>query len=180
VPCDVAIVAAGAWTTRLLAPLDVKLPLTTRGLQMILTERAPAALEPVVSRMGGQLSLKQLADGAYLIGGGWPGEIPDESAGRGRVLDASVRGSLAVARSVYSPLADRAAAQSWVGIEAFTPDDVPHLGPVPGVEGLLVAAGFCGHGFALAPTVGDILARLALGHDPLSHLWKGLRACRSS
>jgi glycine/D-amino acid oxidase-like deaminating enzyme len=51
---------------------------------------------------------------------------------------------------------------------------LPILGAVPGIEGLLVAAGFSGHGFALAPTVGDILGRLALGHDPLSHLWKRL------
>jgi sarcosine oxidase, subunit beta len=52
------------------------------------------------------------------------------------------------------------------------------LGPVPGIGGLLVAAGFSGHGFALVPTVGDVLARLALGLDPLVHLWRGLGAAR--
>ena len=55
------------------------------------------------------------------------------------------------------------------------PDDLPVLGPVPGVDGLLVAAGFSGHGFALCPVVGDILARLALGHDGRADLWRGLR-----
>lgn len=69
---------------------------------------------------------------SYLIGGGWPGEIPDESARRGRVLDDGVAGSLAVARSIYTPLARRAVAQRWVGIEAFTPDELSILGPVPG------------------------------------------------
>jgi glycine/D-amino acid oxidase-like deaminating enzyme len=52
------------------------------------------------------------------------------------------------------------------------------LGPVNGVDGLLVAAGFSGHGFALVPTVGDVLARLALGLDPLAHLWRGLGPAR--
>jgi len=178
VSCDVAIVAAGAWTARLLAPLGIEVPLTARGLQMLLTDPGPPALVPVVGRIGGQLSLKQLGGGAYLIGGGWPGAIPGESASRGRVLDDSVTGSLAVARSVYTPLERRAVAQSWVGIEAFTPDDLPILGPVPGVAGLLVAAGFSGHGFALTPAVGDVLARLALGRDPLPHLWKRLRVER--
>ena len=179
VPCDVVIVAAGAWTAMLLAPLGIQVPLTARGLQMLLTDPGTQALAPVVSRAGGQLSLKQLAGGPYLIGGGWPGEIPDESASRGRVLDESVSGSLALARSVYTPLERRTVAQRWVGIEAFMPDGLPILGPVAGVEGLFLAAGFSGHGFALAPTVGDILARLALGHDPQPDLWKGLHVERT-
>ena len=49
--------------------------------------------------------------------------------------------------------------------------------PVPGIDGLLVAAGFSGQ-FALVPVVGDVLARLALGVDPLRHLWSGLGAGR--
>ena len=65
-------------------------------------------------------------------------------------------------------------ARGWAGLEAFTPDEIPVIGPVPGVEGLLLAAGFCGHGFALAPAVGDVLARLALGEDARADLWGGL------
>ena len=112
------------------------------------------------------------------IGGGWAARVPDESVNRWEVLDESVRGSLEVARAVYPPLATRTVARSWAGIEAFMPDDLPVIGPVPGVDGLLVAAGFSGHGFALVPTVGDVLARLALGLDPLAHLWRGLGAAR--
>jgi sarcosine oxidase subunit beta len=49
---------------------------------------------------------------------------------------------------------------------------------MPGLDGLLIAAGFSGHGFALVPAVGDVLARLALGLDPLPGLWRGLGAAR--
>ena len=178
VSCDVAIVAAGAWTARLLAPLGARVPITALGLQMLLTDPGASTPMPVVGRFAGQLSLKQLDGGSYLIGGGWPGVIPDESASRGRVLDESVRGSLAVARSVYTPLEHRSVANSWVGVEAFMPDGLPIIGRVTSAEGLLVAAGFSGHGFALSPMVGDILARLALGLDPLPHLWKGLAVGR--
>jgi sarcosine oxidase, subunit beta len=45
----------------------------------------------------------------------------------------------------------------------MTPDDLGVLGAVPGVDGLLVATGFSGHGFMHAPAVGDELVRLAFG-----------------
>jgi sarcosine oxidase subunit beta len=176
--CDVVIVAAGAWSAALLAPLGVRLPLETRALQMLLTEPAAPALEPVVSAFGRKLSLKQLAGGAYLIGGGWPADIPDQSANRWTLREESVRASLDVAREVHPPTGRSALVRGWAGLEAFTPDDLPALGPVPGVDGLLVAAGFSGHGFALAPAVGDILARLALGDDAHAHRWRGLRLDR--
>jgi glycine/D-amino acid oxidase-like deaminating enzyme len=177
-PCDVAIVAAGAWSAALLAQVGVDLPLRGRPLQMLLTDPGPVALAPVVGCFNRRLSLKQLANGTYLIGGGWPARIVDEATNRWEVLDDSVRGSLDVARAVYAPLKGRTLARSWAGIEAFTPDDLPLLGPVPGIDGLLVAAGFSGHGFALVPVSGDILSRLALGLDPLRHLWSRLGAVR--
>lgn len=172
---DVVIVAAGAWSRALLTPLGAAPPLEPRALQMLLTDGALPTLEPVVSAFGYRLSLKQLADGAFLIGGGWPADAPDAHANRFEVRDDSVAGSLAAARAVYPPLAGRAVAQRWAGIEAFGDGDLPTLGPVPGLAGLLVAVGFSGHGFALAPVVGDVLARLALGREPLSSLWAGLR-----
>ena len=162
---DAVIVAAGAWTAALLAPLGVRLPIETRPLQMLLTEPAPAGLAPVLGAFDHKLSLKQLDDGAYLIGGGWPARVIDHAANRYELLEESVKASLETARAVYPPLADRALARGWAGLEAFTPDDLPMIGPIPGIEGLVIAAGFSGHGFALSPMIGDVLARLALGGE---------------
>jgi sarcosine oxidase subunit beta len=136
-------------------------------------------LAPVLGAFDRKLSLKQLADGAYLIGGGWPARIPDEAANRWDVLDDSVRASREIAGAVYPATSAVPLARSWAGLEAFTPDGVPLIGPVPGIEGLLVPAGFCGHGFALSPAVGDVLARLALGLDARDSLWRGLRLDRT-
>jgi sarcosine oxidase, subunit beta len=180
VACDVAIVAAGAWSATLLAEHGVSLPLETRALQMLLTAPAPPALAQVLGAFDRKLSLKQLGDGAYLIGGGWPARITDEPANRWEVLEDSVRASREIAAVVYPATGALPLGRSWAGLEAFTPDGVPMIGPVPGIDGLLVAAGFCGHGFALAPAVGDILARLALGLDAREALWRGLRFERTS
>lgn len=49
-------------------------------------------------------------------------------------------------------------ARAWCGLEAESFDGIPFIGPLPGVEGLTLAAGFSGHGFALAPAVGRAVA----------------------
>lgn len=46
---------------------------------------------------------------------------------------------------------------SWY---TLTPDAQPVIGPVPGFEGLLVATGFSGHGFKLAPSVAEGLTQM--------------------
>jgi glycine/D-amino acid oxidase-like deaminating enzyme len=56
-------------------------------------------------------------------------------------------------------LGEAAIEEVWWGTLAMTPDRAPILGPVPGLEGYLLAAGFSGHGFALGPGVGLLLAQ---------------------
>lgn len=51
----------------------------------------------------------------------------------------------------------------WTGPYDITPDWNPLVGPVPGHDGLYVATGFSGHGFKLAPTIGEALAQTVLG-----------------
>jgi glycine/D-amino acid oxidase-like deaminating enzyme len=51
-----------------------------------------------------------------------------------------------------------------------TPDESPVIGPVEGLEGLLVATGLSGHGFGFAPVAGHAVAALAAGKVPLFDL----------
>ena len=55
---------------------------------------------------------------------------------------------------------------SWTGPYDIPPDWNPIIGPVPGQEGLYVAVGFSGHGFKLAPTIGESLAQEVLEIEP--------------
>jgi sarcosine oxidase subunit beta len=48
----------------------------------------------------------------------------------------------------------------WAGLYDVTPDANPILGPLPGINGLLMAAGFSGHGFMHAPATGQLMAEL--------------------
>jgi sarcosine oxidase, subunit beta len=48
----------------------------------------------------------------------------------------------------------------------MTPDARPLLGRLPGLDGLVVAAGFSGMGFKTAPAVGEAVAGLIAGPVP--------------
>ncbi|MFW7267834.1 NAD(P)/FAD-dependent oxidoreductase [Gluconacetobacter sp. Hr-1-5] len=57
--------------------------------------------------------------------------------------------------------------QTWGGMIDVMPDAVPTISPVPGVEGVIVATGFSGHGFGIGPGAGQLAADLATGADPV-------------
>lgn len=155
------ILAAGAWTRDLLAPFGVELPLVPMGLQMIRTKPMPKLLRQVIGAHSRPLSLKQLRDGSYLIGGGWPGD-PDLVAGIGYTRPESIAGSREASSAIFPALKESEIDRAWVGVEAIAADEVPVIGPIPGLDGLTIAAGFSGHGFALSPTVGQLVSEQLL------------------
>lgn len=61
---------------------------------------------------------------------------------------------------VYRDAEDQGQIAGWY---TLTPDDRPLIGPVPGIEGLWIVAGFNGHGFKLAPSIGEGVARMLVG-----------------
>lgn len=56
-------------------------------------------------------------------------------------------------------------AEQWGGNIDTLPDGIPVLDSPSALPGLLIATGFCGHGFALGPIVGKALLALAQGSD---------------
>src|SRR5215510_10207020 len=73
---------------------------------------------------------------------------------------AKVQRSLAELQRVLPSLPPLAIARSWAGYIDATPDLVPVLGEVPAPRGLILATGFSGHGFAMGPIAGRLVAEL--------------------
>ena len=73
---------------------------------------------------------------------------------------------LASVEAAFPQLADVRSAERWAGAIDVLPDEIPALGPVPGIDGLLVATGFSGHGFGIGPAAGLVTAELAAGRTP--------------
>jgi sarcosine oxidase subunit beta len=152
------ILAAGAWSDELATTVGLRLPIRTRALQMILsTPLQSYRLAPVISSVSRVLSLKQLANGAFLLGGGWLGDpTPDR---RSYIMrSTSIQGNWATAMELLPVVGGQQIARSWCGMEAQSIDDIPFIGQISGLNGLTIAIGFSGHGFALAPAIGRCVA----------------------
>ena len=154
--CRHAILAAGYWSRAIAATAGIDLPFQAIPLQMMVTARRPHQLDQVLAWAGNGISLKQMPTGGFVIGGGWPG-IGNSQTYHTRLMPGSMAKSARTTVGLYPSLAGIPILRAWAGIEAFCEDEMQVIGPVPGVEGLIIAAGFSGHGFAIGPGVGRLL-----------------------
>lgn len=150
---------AGAWADRIAAMVGDRFTLSTRASMMIVTERVPPFVTPVLGAAGRKLSFKQTSAGTVVVGGGQQGSADAEREWSEVLLDPLARSAEAVI-ALFPSLRDVVIARTWCGIEAQTPDQSPIIGSSPRAPGFLHAFGYSGHGFQLGPVVGRALAEL--------------------
>jgi len=154
--CRHAILAAGYWSRAIAATAGINLPFQAHPLQMMVTARRPHELDQVLGWVGNGISLKQMPTGGFVIGGGWPGQANPQTY-HTRLMPGSMAKSARTTVGLFPSLAGIPVLRAWAGIEAFCEDEMQVIGPVPGVDGLIFATGFSGHGFAIGPGVGCLL-----------------------
>lgn len=159
----VVLNAAGVWLGQVAALVHVHLPIVPIALQMHITESRPPELPYLIQHVGHRLSLKQVRDGHYLLGGGWPSRLHVTDDGfdlsrRPHVVFDSVVGNAAIASRVLPTLADAHLLRTWTGKAAVVADQAPLLGEAPGRPGFFVIGG--GSAFTLGPTYAALVAEL--------------------
>jgi gamma-glutamylputrescine oxidase len=153
---EVGKMVGADWLARCITP--------TRG-QVIATEpvRERILLCPCSAEEGYQY-WRQLPDGRLIVGG-WRSRSPetefhtyDETpyVGIQRHLDAFVHESL--------DLPDVKIETRWAGIMAFTSDNLPLVGQLPGVNNCYICGGYTGHGNAFAINCARLVSELAMGN----------------
>jgi sarcosine oxidase subunit beta len=156
------IVAAGVDTPAMLAPLRLDLPLSTRVVSVVQSEPLPLLLHQVFGVANADCAGRQEVDGRLrLTDGGAP-----EPAGRSEPSAKIVTAVLGLVAEVLPAAATARVARTWTGLIDLTPDALPVIDAPEQVAGLVVAAGFSGHGFCLGPVSGLLCADLALGRPP--------------
>jgi len=152
------VLAAGTDTAGLARAAGVELPIVAERRRLAYTEPAPEkVLPPLVVAFDRSFAGKQLSNGVFYLG--WLGETGDSD-------DLTfVERALSGGETLFPILGELPVRRVITGYYDLTPDARPILGAVSGFDGLYVAAGFSGHGFMLAPAVGECLARLVAGGD---------------
>jgi glycine/D-amino acid oxidase-like deaminating enzyme len=64
-------------------------------------------------------------------------------------------------------LSEASVVGAWAGYVDSTPDGVPGIGEMASLPGLVLAAGFSGHGFGIGPGAGHLIADIVSGAEPL-------------
>ncbi|OCP19808.1 MULTISPECIES: FAD-dependent oxidoreductase [unclassified Ensifer] len=158
---------AGAWGSDVAARLGETLPIKVTALSMMVTARVKPFITSVVIGIDQPLSFKQSAVGSLVIGGGILGKPCLDGDTSFTIMD-RMASSAAATVAAFPVLAGVPVVRTWTGLEGATPDGIPFIGPSPLHPGLWHVFGFCGHGFQLAPAVGETVAQsLVSGHlDP--------------
>lgn len=156
------ILAAGAWSSELASSIGLHLPLRILVLQVLLSTPAPLdVLRPVLHPFGRALSLKQLPDGEFLLGGGWFGD-PTSDHRSYTLREVSQQGNWTTACEIFPPVSQQQLARSWGGLQAHIIDDVPLIGKISSLAGLTLAFG-SHFGFTVAPAIGRSIANQLAG-----------------
>ena len=162
VATPVAVVAAGPWANSLMGGAGVEFPLIPVRHQVALATRPTDKLpeHPIVGDIAQSFSFRPESPTLTMVGFA-EDEVEldnyDEGIDQAVAADAMnrlIRRMPAMNESYYRG--------GWSGLFTTTPDWHPILDRVPGVEGLYCMVGFSGHGFKLAPAIGQAMSELVL------------------
>ena len=167
-PC--VILTSGPHTMQLARTIGLEVPcVISRHKVMSVRPAEPYRADwPIVKDLttDDKIYFRPHADGAALIGTGDHGEPIEDADSLTDEVDADhvlrIRELLA---KRMPALAEGEYVRGWTGPYDISPDWNPIVGPVSGVENLHIAVGFSGHGFKLAPSIAEALARTVLGQE---------------
>ena len=162
IDAPLVVLAAGVWGPPLAASAGFDLPVTPEPRQPVVTAPFPGRPDrrTLVIDTSNMFFFHREGDGLLMSITPQAPKTTFETVPDDRWVAEEL---LPYAVTVLPALEQAALAHTWVGLYEMSPDHDAILGPVDGLEGVLLAAGFSGHGFQHAPIVGKVLAELATG-----------------
>jgi D-amino-acid dehydrogenase len=153
---EAVVVASGVDSARLLAPHGVRLPLAAAKGYSRTYARHPSGPQRPLYLEGPKVSISVYEEGVRVSGTLELG-ARDLSLSRRR-LDAITTAAQRALPGWEMPAQPR----DWAGMRSLSPDGLPYIGPVPGLDGVHLATGHATLGITLAPLTGELLAGLIL------------------
>lgn len=159
ITCDKVVIACGAWSKRLTAPLGDAVPLDTERGYNITVPDPGVSIRHFFLLPGHGFAVSSLETGLRIGGavefGGL--DLPENW----RRVDAMI----AKARGIF-PKLDASTGKRWMGFRPSLPDSLPVIGPSSASDNILYGFGHAHHGLTEAATTGELLASLIFGEQP--------------
>ena len=150
------VLAAGAWSPRLGRSLGARLPVQPgKGYSITFTRPEPCPRHPLLLREA-NMAVTPWESG-YRIGGTMEFSGFDKRLTRAR-LDALHAGTRRFLKHPHLP-----SGEEWCGFRPMTPDELPIIGPLPGISNALAATGHGMMGVSMAPATGRLVAEMIEG-----------------
>lgn len=153
------LVCAGAWSPEITRMVGVELPSHPHRHEICSSEPLKPFLRPLVGDLADGLYFSQSMRGE-IVGGISNANVPEglDQSSSLRFLGLYAR---ALARAM-PVLGEVKILRQWAGCYDITPDGNPLVGEVDEAPGLYLMSGFMGHGFMMAPVMGELFARWLL------------------
>ena len=158
------VVATGVWTRPFLAPYGVDVPIRVVREQIVMIDPGvEIGAVPVFSDLVSLQYIRPEVGGDILFGNSDLSDVEaaDPDNYLNRATEAFVDITVDKVGTRFPGFADAAITSSYAGCYDVTPDWNPVI-CTTGLDGLVVAAGFSGHGFKISPAVGRLVADLVV------------------
>lgn len=169
--CNVVVNAAGPWSRETSEMVGVDLPTESYRHQIIVTEALENFFPMMAISFSGNFYMRQTQHGQFVLGQGDKDEKPGINYNvtfrfEEELISKMVR--------TFPFLKNVRMMRHWSGMYNMSPDAQPIIGQSDKVKGYYYAVGYSGHGFMVAPAVGEALAELILFgkslHTDISYL----------
>lgn len=167
---DLVIVASGWWSAELMAGLGIDFPVDGyRSELMIVDAGDPLPDLPVVSDLISLQYCRVEGAGQFLVGNSdhadFQKKLVDPDHYSNVAADASIEAYVEKLMHRFPGFPNPSVTHTYAGVYDVPPDWNPVIAPVGDVDGLVLCAGFAGHGFKISPAVGELVADLVLEGD---------------
>jgi sarcosine oxidase subunit beta len=149
------VCAAGAWSGLIGKMLGIDIPVVPYRHQIMVTEPLEVVHPCMVIDLYHNIYFSQAEVGSFISGQTDKDEPPSFNTRNNSKFLVEISRKLVYHAPV---LRNVRVIRQWAGLYEVTPDAQPIIGRVPKFENFLLATGFSGHGFMLAPAVGLLIA----------------------
>jgi sarcosine oxidase subunit beta len=157
---DTIVLAAGFQSRDIAATVGIDIPMQEAMLEALVTEAESHMFDQMLGTAEADFYGHQSKHGSFVFGGstGLEGFTKDNGT---PICDSLTAPCVCRGIMKYFPiLEDAKIVRTWAGWMDLCVDKVPVIGAVDEVSGLVLACGFSGHGFGIAPAVGYQVAEL--------------------